>query len=800
MPGKTGRSVASLGDLESFRVGDTVALPELAAQQALGDPRFVVERVVRGGMGLCALVKPQGPGGSFALKVPAAELMTNPGALERFLDELRVWLTLSACDGVVEALCVFRYQERPAVVSRWMGGGSLRNKLGRRDPEFFYTTVLRIAGALEWAARRRGVLHRDIKPENVLFDDLGRAQLSDWGIADFLEEGTDGRTRAPAGAPLKGKGVKARLILGTVTYASPEQLLGGVAVDHRTDIYSLGTIMYEWETGEPPFTGGSWEELRKRKLFENPRPLGGFLRRTTFGAEEVIGRCLARQPGDRFEDYRALSEALVAAAAERGITVARHIPRMRYETELLDADALKGRMAVHGYVAAGGTDGRRASVNWERAREAVQKAQGLEREEKWTEAHEQYAHFFMPSLARDLPDDPLQQTLALGLARTLLKLGRPDEALRSLDVLAGASVRPLEATRIAAEASLERGDPAQAERIAFAALAGHPQDGDLLDLLLRAQLALGQDGKALETIRRLLKAGGPDPATTGMLAELLVRTAGNLPESERPEVVRRLGEVTARLSGRDVREAAPAEALETTVRALMLAGRWDEALGELDGAPPAEGDGGRTLAELTADCLLSADRWDECLSRCEAWLGSWPQSGVLRRAAARSLVAGLASGLSIPGGEAAGEAARTALETSLRESPDLDVVLALARYCEWKGQRRRALDLLEGGRATFPGAWRILVTLSQTLEREGQFDRALAAAEEATRAAPYRAESWRALAAIRGTLGWKAEEEAALRRAEEVLREIAAAWRGAKESVEKAPAGAGPGGFPGGAR
>ncbi|HQR45697.1 MAG TPA: protein kinase, partial [Thermoanaerobaculia bacterium] len=611
--------------MEPFRVGDTVALPELAAQQALGDQRFVVERVVRGGMGICALVKPVLPGGSYALKVPAAELMTNPGALERFLDELRVWLTLSACDGIVEALCVFRYQERPAVVSRWMDGGSLRHKMGRRDPEFFYTTILRIAGALDWAARKRGVLHRDIKPENILFDDLGRAHLSDWGIADFLEEGTDGRKRAPAGAVLKGKGVKARLILGTVTYASPEQLLGGVPVDHRTDIYSLGTIMYEWEAGEPPFTGGSWEELRKRKLFEEARPLGGFLRKTTFGAEEVIARCLARDRAGRFEDYRALSEALVAAAAERGIVVGRHVPRMRYQTDLLDADALKGRMSVHGFVSASGTDGRRAGVNWDRAREAVEKAQALEREEDWAGAHDHYAHFFMPSLARDLPDDPLQQTLALGLARTLLKLGRPEEALRSLDVLAAASVRPPEATLIAAEASLERGDPAQAERIVFAALAGRPQDAGLLDVLLRAQLALGQDGKALETVRRLIKVGGPGPETTGFLAELLVRTAGGLPESERLEAMRRLAEAVARLADPLVREAAPAEALETAARALALAGRWEEALGELDVAASFGDGAGPALSELTADCLLAAGRWDECLSRCEAWLTAWPQ-------------------------------------------------------------------------------------------------------------------------------------------------------------------------------
>lgn len=786
--------------MEGFRVGGDVLLPELAKQQGLDDPIFVVEKVVRGGMSLCALVKPRSAGGSYALKVPAAELVADPGAKERFLDELRVWLTLSACDGIVEALCVFRYQERPAVVSRWMYGGSLRHKMSRREPEFFYETILRVAGALEWAARRRNVLHRDIKPENVLFDDLGKAQLSDWGIADFLEEGTEGRRRAPAAAPLKGKGGQAHLILGTVTYASPEQLLGGVPVDLRTDIYSLGAIMYEWEAGEPPFAGGSWEELRKRKLFGEARPLGGFLRRTTFGADEVIARCLARERGERFEDYRALAEALVTAAEERGVKAARYVPRMRYQTEFLGAEALKGRMSMHGFVSVGGTDGRRAAVSSERAREAVEKALAFEREESWAEAHEHYARFFLPSLARDLPDDPLQQTLALGLARTLLRLGRPEEALRSLDALAGASVRPAEATRLAAEASLQLGDPAQAERIAFAALSGRPDDGKLLNLLLEARLALGQEEPALETARRLIAVEGPDPAATGRLAEILVRTASSLPESERPEALRRLAEAVVRLSDPLDREASPDETLETIVRALTLAGRWDEALGELDGAMSPEGDAGQARAELTAECLLEVDRWDECLSRSEAWLRSWPRSVALRRAAARALVAGLTSGLSIPGGEEAGEAARNALETSLRETPEAGVLLSLARYFEWKGQRWKALDLLEGGRATVAGAWRVLVALAQLMEKDGQFKPALAAAEEATRSAPFRAEAWRALAAVRSTVGWKAEETEALRRAEEVERELAAAWHDAKESASKAVSGAGPDGFPGSAR
>jgi tetratricopeptide (TPR) repeat protein len=446
---------------------------------------------------------------------------------------------------------------------------------------------------------------------------------------------------------------------------------------------------------------------------------------------------------------------------------------------------------MHGFVSVVGTDGRRAGVSSERARETVEKAQALEREERWGEANELYARFFIPSLARDLPDDLLQQTMALGLARTLLRLERPEEALRSLDALAGASIRPPEATSLAVEASLQLGDAAQAERIAFAALAGRPEDGGLLRLLLEAQLALGRDEPALEAARRLVAAEGSDPASAMTLAELLVRSAAGLSESERPEAIRRLAEAVVRLSDPLVREGAPDEALDGIVRAFGLAGRWEEALGELGVGVPRNGEAGRMRAELTADVLLEAGRWEECLSRSERWLGTWPGSARLRQAAARALVEGLASGLSIPGGEEAGEAARLALEASLQESPEAAVLLALARYFEWKGQRRKALELLEGGSATAPEAWRLLVARAQLLEKDGQFKQALAAAEEAARAAPFRAEAWMALAEIRRTLGWTEAAEEALRRAGEVESELAAVWEGAKESAAKGASGAG---------
>ena len=178
-------------------------------------------------------------------------------AFERFLVELQTWLKLSVCDGIVEALCVFTYKDTPVVCSRWMSGGNLRPHMSEKDPELFYRTIVRIAGALEWAHREHGILHRDVKPENILIDDLGRAAVSDWGIAGTRDE------EAAGDGPM--------VIYGTAAYASPEQLLGGVPLDVRSDIYSVCCLMYEWETGRVPFTGTGTEIRGRENRNEPPR-------------------------------------------------------------------------------------------------------------------------------------------------------------------------------------------------------------------------------------------------------------------------------------------------------------------------------------------------------------------------------------------------------------------------------------------------------------------------------------------------------------------------------------------------
>ncbi|HEX5854618.1 MAG TPA: serine/threonine-protein kinase, partial [Thermoanaerobaculia bacterium] len=414
-----------------FRVGEELSLPALARTQGFESDVFTVVDVFRGGMGVCARVRqtPSGPG--FAMKaLPRGS--GNKEDFELFLLELQVWLTLSVCDGIVEALCVFPFGKVPVVCSRWMAGGSLRSQMSSRDPGFFYRTLARVAGALEWAFAEHHIVHGDLKPENILLDDAGRAAVSDWGIS------------APRGeSMLESTPEGGHLIVGTVAYASPEQLLGGVPLDVRSDIYSLGCLMYEWETGQTPFLG-SWNAIREAKIRgEPPRIASGLFRKTSFGAEDVITRCLQRERHDRYPDWKAFVNVLSMAAARRGITVAPFVPKMRYQASARGASVVRARVVGGAVVTGRGAEGR-ASVDVRGAARDLDEAKRLAGTGDWKAAVDLLSRVVLPSVVRELPDDPLQQTAVLTFARGLLELGRAAEALTALDALSGAVEKPTE--------------------------------------------------------------------------------------------------------------------------------------------------------------------------------------------------------------------------------------------------------------------------------------------------------------------------------------------------------------------
>ena len=130
-------------------------------------------------------------------------------------------------------------------------------------------------------------MHRDIRPENLLLES-GHALVADFGIAGVLERA--------GGERLSASGI----VLGMPAYTSPEQARGDTGLDGRTDIYSLGCVLYEMLGGEPPFTGATRAAVLARHLAEAPPPLRTLCPGVPAGVERAVLRALAKRPEERF--------------------------------------------------------------------------------------------------------------------------------------------------------------------------------------------------------------------------------------------------------------------------------------------------------------------------------------------------------------------------------------------------------------------------------------------------------------------------------------------------------------------
>jgi serine/threonine-protein kinase len=169
----------------------------------------------------------------------------------------------------------------------YVAGESLRDLLEREGPlplPRVQHIADAVAGALDYAHSEQ-VLHRDIKPANILLDG-DRVVVCDFGVARAVE--------IAAGDTISSSG----LVLGTPAYMSPEQAMGS-EVDERTDVYSLGCVIYEMLAGEPAFTGATSQAVVARLVSEEPRPLRGVRPDLPTTTERAIRAALAKQPEGR---------------------------------------------------------------------------------------------------------------------------------------------------------------------------------------------------------------------------------------------------------------------------------------------------------------------------------------------------------------------------------------------------------------------------------------------------------------------------------------------------------------------
>ena len=254
-----------------------------------------------GGMGEVYRATDMKLGRDVALKILPPDVASDPERLARFQREARAVAALNHPNVVT----LYSVEESDGVhfLTMELIEGQPLDRLIPADglPS---ERIVAIAGALAEAlaaAHEKGIVHRDLKPANVMVTGEGRVKVLDFGLAkDVGAESSDGATQASAGLTQAG------IIMGTPAYMSPEQV-SGRALDHRTDIFSLGVILHEMATGRRPFEGASSAELVSSILRDSP-PLVTDVRGDLPGdLARVIRRCLEKDPRHRVQTARDVS-------------------------------------------------------------------------------------------------------------------------------------------------------------------------------------------------------------------------------------------------------------------------------------------------------------------------------------------------------------------------------------------------------------------------------------------------------------------------------------------------------------
>jgi hypothetical protein len=235
-----------------------------------------------------------------AVKVLLRELLTAPQIRERFKREARVIAGLDH-PAIVPVYDFGEDEGDPFIVMRHMAGGSLSDRIGRGALPLSEAAVIvdRISQGLD-RAHEQGIIHRDLKPGNVLFDQYGSAYLSDFGIVKVVQEASS----------LTGTGA----FFGTPHYMSPEQVVGDLELDGRSDVYALGVILYEMLAGKTPFNADTPLALAFKHVYEQAPRILDDLPNLPPEVEVIMDKALAKDRDERYTTAGEFSADLLKVA------------------------------------------------------------------------------------------------------------------------------------------------------------------------------------------------------------------------------------------------------------------------------------------------------------------------------------------------------------------------------------------------------------------------------------------------------------------------------------------------------
>ncbi len=255
-----------------------------------------------------------------AIKILPEKFLKDEAAVERFMREARAASALNH-PNILTIYDIGEYEKIRFIATEYVEGETIRERLKSKNLTVKETLdiAIQISNALD-AAHHAGIVHRDIKPENIMLRADGYVKILDFGIAKLLErEPLDADADA---ATIALSATTPGMIIGTASYLSPEQARG-LKIDTRSDIFSLGVVIYEMLTGKPPFTGASVADIIAAVLKTEAAPLSRSLKKVPSELEWIISKSLKKE---RDERYQTIKDLLADLKRLR--------QRLEFETEL----------------------------------------------------------------------------------------------------------------------------------------------------------------------------------------------------------------------------------------------------------------------------------------------------------------------------------------------------------------------------------------------------------------------------------------------------------------------------------
>lgn len=270
----------------------------------------IISKIGSGGMGEVFLAEDTRLGRKVAIKFLTNELSQVPDKLQRFIQEAKAASALNH-PNILTVYEIGEADGRNYISTEFIEGRTLREHIApaaQMTIDEILKAAIQIAEALD-AAHRAGIIHRDVKPENIMVRSDGYLKILDFGLAKLAE--MEGSAAGPDETTRAYVHTTPGLVMGTVAYMSPEQARGR-NVDKRTDIFSLGVVMYEIVTGRQPFTGATTSHAIVAILEKDPPPIASPGMTVPLELESIILRALEKAADDRYQTARELADDLVS--------------------------------------------------------------------------------------------------------------------------------------------------------------------------------------------------------------------------------------------------------------------------------------------------------------------------------------------------------------------------------------------------------------------------------------------------------------------------------------------------------